>query len=91
MELRRSPEAAGDLERIVRRLQHDSPEVARKVAALIVDAVAGLSLFPKRGRMGRIEGTRELVVSALPWIAVYRVRDEVVEVIRIYHGAQNWP
>jgi toxin ParE1/3/4 len=91
MEPRWSPEAADDLEQIVRHIQHNSPEVARKVGALIVDAVAGLSMFPKRGRLGRIEGTRDLVISALPWIAVYRVREEAVEVVRIYHGAQNWP
>lgn len=91
MEVRWSPEAADDLERIVRHIQRHSPEVARKVAAIIIDAVGGLSRFPKRGRTGRIEGTRELVLSALPWIAVYRVRDEAVEVVRIYHGAQDWP
>lgn len=89
MEVRWSPEAADDLERIVRHIQRDSLEVARKVAAIIIDSVGGLSMFPKRGRMGRIAGTRELVIT-LPWIAVYRVRDDVVE-IRIYHGAQNWP
>jgi toxin ParE1/3/4 len=91
MEVRWSPEAADDLEQIVRHVQRDSPEVARKLAAIMIDAVGGLSMFPKRGRMGRIEDTRELVFSALPWIAVYRVRDEAVEVVRIYHGAQNWP
>jgi toxin ParE1/3/4 len=91
MEMRWSPEAADDLERIVRYIQRDSPEVARKVAAIVINAVGSLSTFPKRGRMGRIEGTRELVITALPWIAVYRVRDEAVEVARIYHGAQNWP
>ena len=74
MEGRWSPEAADDLEGIVRHIQRDSPEVTRKVAALIIDAVGDLSTFPKRGRTGRIEGTRELVVAALPWIAVYRVR-----------------
>ena len=91
MEVRWSPEAADDLEQIVRYIQRDNPEVARKVAAIIIDAVGGLSMFPKRGRLGRIEGTCELVVTALPWIAVYRVRDKTVEVVRIHHGAQNWP
>jgi toxin ParE1/3/4 len=91
MEVRWSPEAADDLERIVRHVQRDSPEVARKLAAIMIDAVGGLSVFPKRGRIGRIESTRELVFSGLPWIAVYRVRDEAAEVVRIYHGAQNWP
>ena len=91
MEVRWSPEAADDLERIVQYIQGDSPEVARKVAASIIDAVGELNTFSKRGRVGRIEGTRELVIDRLPWIAVYRVRDNAVEVARIYHGAQNWP
>ncbi len=91
MEVRWSPEAADDLERVVRYIQRDNPEVARKVASIIVDAVGALSTFSERGRTGRISGTRELVVASLPWIAVYRVRDEAVEIVRIYHGAQNWP
>jgi toxin ParE1/3/4 len=91
MEVRWSPEAADDLAGIVQYIQRDSADVARKVAAIVIDAVGGLSLFSNRGRMGRIEGTRELIIAALPWIAVYRVRDEAVEVVRIYHGAQNWP
>lgn len=91
MEVRWSLEAADDLEQIVRYIQRDNPEVARKVARIIVDAVGALSTFPERGRAGRISGTRELVVSTLPWIAVYRIRKEGVEVVRIYHGAQNWP
>ena len=57
MEVRWSPEAADDLARIVEHIR-DSPDVARKVAATVIDAVGGLSLFPKRGRPGRIEGTQ---------------------------------
>ena len=47
--------------------------------------------FPNRGRSGRIEGTRELVFPSLPYIAVYRVHNGAVEVVRIYHAAQDWP
>ncbi len=91
MEVRWSPEAADDLERIVQYIQRDNPEIARKVAVIIINAVGALSTFSERGRTGRIAGTRELVVASLPWIAVYRIRDGAVEVVRIYHGAQNWP
>ena len=35
--------------------------------------------------------TRELVIAGLPYIAVYRSQPEVVEVLRILHGAQKWP
>jgi plasmid stabilization system protein ParE len=51
----------------------------------------GLEMFPGRGRIGRVEGTRELVFAPLPCIAVYRVTEEAVEILRIYHSAQDWP
>ena len=89
--MRWSPEAADDLERIVRHIQGDNPTAARGVAKRIYDPAGSLSLSPGRGRMGRIRGTRELVLTPLPWIVVYRVLREAVEVARIYHGAQDWP
>ena len=91
MEVRWSPEAADDLEQIIGYIRRDKPEIARRVASMILDAVDALHLSPNRGRIGRIDGTRELVLPGLPWIAVYRIREDAVEVVRIYHGAQNWP
>jgi plasmid stabilization system protein ParE len=41
--------------------------------------------------MGRIAGTRELVFVPLPYIAVYRVEEDAVEILRLYHSAQDWP
>lgn len=38
-----------------------------------------------------MRGTRELVLSPLPYVVVYRVKDEVVEIARVLHGAQPWP
>jgi toxin ParE1/3/4 len=52
---------------------------------------SGLKNFPSLGREGRIEGTRELIFPGLPYIAVYRIKDQVVEVPRVYHAAQDWP
>lgn len=56
----------------------------------IVERVSGLAFYPLIGRPGRVEGTRELVISDTPYIAIYRVKDRV-EVLRIRHGAQRWP
>lgn len=36
-------------------------------------------------------GTRELVFTGLPFVAVYRIREDVIEISRILHGAQKWP
>jgi toxin ParE1/3/4 len=46
-----------------------------------------LSQFPHSGRPGRIAGRRELVFP--PYLAVYQVKEDAVEISRIYHGAQD--
>lgn len=91
MFIRWSREAAEDIERIGRRIQQDKPTAARSVVLTLYRGITELRTFPNRGRGGRIEGTRELVFPSLPYIAVYRVRGEAVEVVRIYHAAQDWP
>ena len=91
MDVRWSPEAADDLEEIVRHIQRENSEAARDVAETIYEAIGSLNTLPNHGRIGRIQGTRELVLVPQPWIAVYGVRHEVAEIVRIYHGAQNWP
>ena len=58
---------------------------------LSYDGCGGLGSFPRRGRKGRIESTRELVFARLPYIVVYRIQDQDLEILRIYHGAQDWP
>lgn len=57
----------------------------------LYELVRELRQWPQRGRIGREQGTRELVFSPLPYIAVYRIRDQSVEILRIYHTAQDRP
>jgi len=89
MEVRWSTLAAEDLERIFRRIEKDNPTAARETVKAIYDGCASLSHFPHRGRPGRMSGRRELVFS--PYVAVYHVKENAVEIYRIYHGAQDWP
>lgn len=92
MRIRWTEPAARDLTQVCDYLQErDSPAVARRVALAIHKSVRSLLKFPRRGRPGRVEGTRELVLAGLPYVVVYRIREEVVEVCRILHGAQQWP
>ena len=91
MDVRWSPEAADDLERICDRIERENPAAAQRVAEIIYERCGTLAEFSNRGRAGRIAGTRELVFAPLPYIAVYRVRQDVVEIARIYHSAQDWP
>lgn len=91
MEVRWSPEAAADFTAIVRYIREDNPSAALRVGRAIHNAIAQLNTFPNRGRSGRIDGTRELPLASLPFIVVYRVRENAVEIVRVLHGAQRWP
>jgi len=91
MRVRWTTTAAGDLAHIVEYIRKDDPAAARRVAQAIVGGVAGLRTFPSRGRIGFVENTRELVCTPSPYIAVYQIIGDHVQVLRIRHGAQDWP
>jgi toxin ParE1/3/4 len=90
MEVRWSLPAAEDLERICERIERDSPDAARRVAAAIYNGCAGLADHPHLGRRSiRLSGRRELIFS-LPYVAVYQVTENAIEISRVFHGAQDW-
>lgn len=91
MELRWTEEAADDLEHIAGYLLTHTPSRAEDLVRAVYDAPSDLRTFPNRGRKGKKEGTRELVLSPLPYIVVYKVLDDIIFVVRILHGAQKWP
>ena len=91
MELRWTEEAAADLERIAGYLFEHTPAHAERLVRALYEAPATLVTFPNCGRLGKKGGTRELVMSPLPYIVVYTVRGDAVYVTRILHGAQQWP
>ena len=69
----------------------DSPDTAADVAARILRSVEILATQPNMGRAGRVPGTRELVVPNTPYVVPYRVLNERVELIAVFHGARKWP
>jgi toxin ParE1/3/4 len=66
MRVRWTTPAADDLYNIVRRIQRDNPEAAADGAESLYDGCGSPRSFPRRGRKGRIEGTRELFSLAFP-------------------------
>jgi len=98
MRLVRTPQFRRDLREILTYIARDNPDVAEDVYDKIYAVTALLLQQPGLGRMGRIEGTRELIVTAGGWrggyIVPYRVRagrngDERVELLAIIHGARD--
>ena len=87
--IRWTTDAINQLEGIVKQIQQDSPEAARKTAQAILDAIGNLKLFPNLGRPSDdVEGTRELHTP--PYVIVYRLRRDVAQILYIWHGAQDW-
>ena len=60
---------------------------SRELAASLFAAGDSLSAMPDRGRRGRSEGTRELV-ACYPYVIVYEVGADRVEILRVWHGRQ---
>jgi toxin ParE1/3/4 len=92
MIVRWTSSAAADLARICDHTEQRFGAIqARTAALLLYDAADGLKEMPNRGRAGRKGNTRELPVPGIPFLIIYRVTKEMVEILRILHGAQQWP
>jgi len=91
MKIRWSPTAVSDPESIREYIAKDNPSAARKVANRIKESVNRLINFPLSGRVGRVPGTRELVVPGTSYIAAYTIQGDEVLIASVLHGRQNWP
>lgn len=83
--------ALENLEAEAEYISRDSRAAAKRVVLAIEQAVQLLASHPAIGRAGRVEGTRELVVPGTPYIIPYRVREDKVEILRVFHAARKWP
>lgn len=69
----------------------DSPAAGSRVISTIREQVKALVHHPEIGRRGLLEGTRELVVSRLPYLVVYQPEGGTVTSLAVVHTARNWP
>ena len=83
--------ARNDILRIHDYIHQRSPAAAARVVISIQLATNRLSSFPYSGRSGGVAETREVVVAQLPYIVVYRIMPEYIEVIAVFHAAENRP
>jgi toxin ParE1/3/4 len=86
-----TPRAGSDREAAIEYIAQDSVNAALNQLDEIEGQTDRLADYPKLGRPGRAKGTRELVVNRTPFIVVYRIQGGVVQILRVLHGAQQWP
>lgn len=72
-------------------IAQDSPESARRVVVRIFEQIDQLTDYRESGRVGRIAGTRELVVIGTPYIVPYRIKNDSIEILRVFHSSRKWP
>ncbi len=91
MKVRWSASAESDLDAITLYIARDSIRSALQMQARLLEVAEDLAAFPFKGRLGRVSGTRELVVSGTPYLQVYALIDDVAWILHVVHGAQGWP
>jgi addiction module RelE/StbE family toxin len=80
-----------DLSEIHDYIAADNPAAAGRAIAEIERAIAQLAAHPRLGRPGRVEDTRELVISRFPYVVAYRDLENEIQVLSVIHSARWWP
>ncbi|ASF47246.1 type II toxin-antitoxin system RelE/ParE family toxin [Methylovulum psychrotolerans] len=75
---------------VLEYIAQDSITAAYSVYDAIRNQVGLLSQYPEIGRTGRVKGTRELIITATPYIVAYRIKKDRVEILRVLHGSRKW-
>lgn len=91
MEVKWLKKALSNLDKEAEYIAQDNPQAAIVVVQRIKEGVDLLKENPSLGRPGRIEGTRELVIDKTSYIVPYRVCNNRVEILRVFHTFRKLP
>jgi toxin ParE1/3/4 len=90
--VRWTQQGESDLENILSwYAQEAGLRVAQAIYTRVREQVGSLAQFPQRCRPGRVAGTREYVITRLPFIAVVHVDADTVYVLNLVHTARKYP
>ncbi len=85
------PRAVADLAAIRAYIAEHDPRAARRVAARIRKIVGTIKSRPYAGRPADVSDIREMSVPGLPYLIPYRVAQDRIELLRVFHTAQLRP
>ena len=83
--------ALDDFDAAIEYIAKENPSAAQRVAQRIWNAGQALGENPEMGRLGRVKGSREWVVTRTPYLLAYRTKIDRVEIMRVLHAKQSWP
>jgi toxin ParE1/3/4 len=83
-------DARDNLIEIIRFISSENIPAAKRLQRQIQGAIHSASVNPCLYRIGRVDGTREIVV--LPnYIVIYRFTTTQIEVLSVLHARQQYP
>ena len=83
--------ALKNLNEIAEYIAQESPQAASQVVEAIETQVNLLATQPALGRPGRVLGSRELVISNTHYLVPYRIKNNAVEILRVFHTSRRPP
>jgi toxin ParE1/3/4 len=86
-----TPTATSHLRSTYQYVAQDNPRAGQSLIERILSVTERLRDFPRMGREGRVEDTRELVIAGTPFVVVYRLHRGQVDVLAVFHAARKWP
>ena len=89
MRIRWTPPAAADMQSISDYLKEHHPQYRQPTMRKLYEGIRALKDAAYRGRLGLVEGTRELLFTPMPYVAVDSIREGAIEIWRIYHTSQD--
>ncbi|MEQ1801821.1 MAG: type II toxin-antitoxin system RelE/ParE family toxin [Gammaproteobacteria bacterium] len=69
----------------------DNPQAAARLVDTVRSRAQLLADNPKLGRVGRIPGTREMILGGMSFLIVYRLTSDEVQILRLLHTSQEFP
>ena len=83
--------ALEDLDAAYNYIAANNPDAAIDMIERIEKALDALMKYPEMGKIGRIPGTRELIITRTPFIIPYRIEADQIEILAVIHGSKSWP
>ena len=91
MQIRYTRLAVFDLIQAYDYIEADSLQNARVVIGRVEKSVETLASYPFLGKQGRVADTREFFVTGTPFIIIYRVKENVLQILSILHTSRKYP
>lgn len=91
MRVRWKSAALKDLVEIAEHIAEENPKAARRVVSEVRRQSLILSRHSDIGRIGRVSGTRELVITKFPYVIAYEVTQNSIDILAVIHASRLWP